>query len=311
MYSACRKQKRNFFQRDYIKQFYPTNFDSFDFLPSVGASGGTIIVWSSQLFTEEPIFQNNFAQSIEFTTLASGDKWVLTIVYEPCTDEGRDQFLQWFQNIDMLDDIDWLIVGDFNLIRYPSNRNKPGGDLNNMMAFNEAISNLRISELPLHGQKYTWSNKLENPLLQLLDWFFTSTSWAIKYPGTFVNTLSRDTSDHVPCLKHIKTNIPRAQCFRFENFWMEHHDFQQVMQQAWTVAAPQTDPAKVIVSKLKNSRKVVREWRKNLPGLANTIANSKQILMLMDTLEESRDLSLQEWNFRQIIQDHLTTLLRQ
>jgi hypothetical protein len=28
--------------------------------------------------------------------------------------------------VDMADDCDWLLVGDFNLVRKPTDRNKPG-----------------------------------------------------------------------------------------------------------------------------------------------------------------------------------------
>jgi hypothetical protein len=59
----------------------------------------------------------------------------------------------------MPDNQSWIIVGDFNLIRRAENRNKPGGDSYMMMAFNEAISKLGIIELPLSGQKFTWTNK--------------------------------------------------------------------------------------------------------------------------------------------------------
>jgi hypothetical protein len=44
----------------------------------------------------------------------------------------------------MPQDTDWLIMGDFNFIRNTSDRNKPGGDINDMLLFNEAISNLGI-----------------------------------------------------------------------------------------------------------------------------------------------------------------------
>lgn len=71
----------------------------------------------------------------------------------------------------MPDDIDWLVLGDFNLIRYPENRIRPGGNINNMFAFNEALSKLRLLEQPLYGQRYTRTNKQERPLLQRLDWF--------------------------------------------------------------------------------------------------------------------------------------------
>jgi hypothetical protein len=33
----------------------------------------------------------------------------------------------------------WMILGDFNLIRAPEDRNRPGGDSNNMMAFSTVI----------------------------------------------------------------------------------------------------------------------------------------------------------------------------
>jgi hypothetical protein len=78
----------------------------------------------------------------------------------------------------MPDNQPWLIVGGFNLIRRPENRNKPGGDNNMMMAFNEAISKLGIIELPLAGQEYTWSNNQQQPLLERLDWFFISQAWS-------------------------------------------------------------------------------------------------------------------------------------
>jgi hypothetical protein len=55
----------------------------------------------------------------------------------------------------MLDDSDWIIVGDFNFIRQPSYRNKPGGHVNEILIFIEAISNLRLIELPMKGRKYT------------------------------------------------------------------------------------------------------------------------------------------------------------
>jgi hypothetical protein len=68
--------------------------------------------------------------------------------------------------------MDWLLVGDFNLIRRPSDRNKPKGNVQEMFRFNEVISNLRLQELLLQGHKFTWTNKQESPLLERLEWFF-------------------------------------------------------------------------------------------------------------------------------------------
>jgi hypothetical protein len=74
----------------------------------------------------------------------------------------------------MTDNMDWLILGDFNFIRKPSNRNKPSGDINGMLFFNEAISNLGATCSKLHYLK-DWTGSSLLPLGQALihpHWFF-------------------------------------------------------------------------------------------------------------------------------------------
>jgi hypothetical protein len=132
-------------------------------------------------------FLNEFSLSVEFICKLNNQTWVLTNVYAPCTSEGKRDFLNWFKNIHMPDNIDWLIVGDFNLLRSPDNRNRPEGDTQEMFLFNAAISSLGLVELPLQGRKFTWSNKQDPPLLERLDWFFTSACWTLSYPTTSVS----------------------------------------------------------------------------------------------------------------------------
>jgi hypothetical protein len=45
----------------YIKNFCPKKLNTFVFLPSVGASGGIIIIWNYSLLNGELHFQNNFS----------------------------------------------------------------------------------------------------------------------------------------------------------------------------------------------------------------------------------------------------------
>jgi hypothetical protein len=66
----------------------------------------------------------------------------MTNIYAPYTPDGKLEFLSWFKNIAMPNEQSWIIKGDFNLIRRPGNKNRPGGDINMMMAFNEAINKL-------------------------------------------------------------------------------------------------------------------------------------------------------------------------
>lgn len=203
------------------------------------------------------------------------------------------------------------MVGDFNLIRKPENRNRPGGDVNEMLLFNEAISALGLIELPLYGKKYTWTNKQSPPLLERLDWFFTSSSWTTFYPDTSVSSLIMPTSDHWPCNITISTAIPKGQTFRFENFWLQHPSFLPTAQQGWLAIPQQTNQAKFITAKFKNLRKVFRTWQKNLSNLKTIIEQVKTIISLLEVIEESRDLTIIEWNFKGILMDKLNQLLDQ
>lgn len=114
---CLQETKRELFDISFIRNLCPLSFDSFQFKPSVGALGGILIIWKGSIFSGVEVFQNEFAISMEFTSKFNNESWILTTVYAPCTPSGKRLFLEWFKNIHVPDHIDWLIVGDFNLIR--------------------------------------------------------------------------------------------------------------------------------------------------------------------------------------------------
>jgi hypothetical protein len=71
------------------------------------------------------------------------------------------------------------------------------------------------------------------------------------------------------------------------------------------------DKAKALSSKFKNLRRVLKAWKNQLPNLSKTIQNCKDFILLLDNLEEHRDLSLEEWNFRLTVSQQLQSLLNQ
>jgi exonuclease III len=55
---CLQETKHDFFDQTYIKNFCPSTFDCFDYVPSEGHSGGIITIWKSSRFSEHIIFQN-------------------------------------------------------------------------------------------------------------------------------------------------------------------------------------------------------------------------------------------------------------
>ena len=205
------------FDHSFIRSFCPKRFDKFVFSPSVGASGGIIVLWNSSVFGGQLIQITSLAITVNFSSTHTNETWTLVTVYGPCRGIERDIFVQWLHDLVIPIHENWLLVGDFNFILSVDNRNRPGADMNDIFIFNEIISHLGLLELPLKGRSFTWSNMQDQPLLEQLDWFFTSCSWTIQYPNTMVHPLAKSTSDHVPCVVNISTTIPKAKNFRFEN----------------------------------------------------------------------------------------------
>lgn len=125
------------------------------------------------------------------------------------------------------------MLGDFNMYRKPEDGNKPGANINDMLQFNDAISSLGIVEIPIHGRRHTWTNKQNPPLLERLDWFFSSQSWTLSYPNSAAHSLIMEVSDHWPCVIEIKTDIPKGKAFRFENWWLSHDSFMPLVSTVW------------------------------------------------------------------------------
>jgi hypothetical protein len=90
-------------------------------------------------------------------------------IYAPCSDPEKHMFVEWFKNLEIDPTSLWLFLGDFNLMRSSENRNIPGGNHNEMMIFNEMISQQALMKIPLKGCQYTWSNMQEETLLEQLD----------------------------------------------------------------------------------------------------------------------------------------------
>jgi hypothetical protein len=104
------------------------------------------------------------------------DKWFVTNVYGPCEVVAKAEFTTWLYNYDASTNDLWMVVGDFNLMRCPENKNRPGGNTNDMLLFNDIIQHLDLVEVPLKGRAFTWSNMQVNCLLEKIDWVFTSSN---------------------------------------------------------------------------------------------------------------------------------------
>lgn len=109
-----------------------------------------------------------------FLSLVPG-KWLLTGewtcfgVYGPAGNASKDDFWVELEDIRQKWNNPWLIMGDFNVVRFPSERLGCRRFSSSMRDFSDFIENSHLLDLPLSGGTYTWSNGSDPPLCLVLN----------------------------------------------------------------------------------------------------------------------------------------------
>ncbi|KAE8783281.1 hypothetical protein D1007_43269 [Hordeum vulgare] len=108
--------------------------------------------------------------------------WEVIIVYDT-TDHGRSaDFLAELKNKVERCTTPIVVAGDFNLIRWASDKSSPNGDRPRMRLFNDCIADLALREIARVGARFTWSNKQADPIRSVLDRVFVSPQWEVMFP---------------------------------------------------------------------------------------------------------------------------------
>lgn len=69
-----------------------------------------------------------------------------------------------------------MIGGDFNIIRFSSEKSGGCPISPDMRAFSDWIRQQQLIDLPLSGAEYTWTSCQEDPVMSRLDCFLISLS---------------------------------------------------------------------------------------------------------------------------------------
>jgi hypothetical protein len=273
----------------------------------VGASGGLFVCWNCNNFLGDVIDTSSYVVTLKFSSLLSLAQFHLT--NGPCDATGKAGFINWLYNFDTSALDGWILLGDFNLIRSLSDKNKPWGCSKEMFLFSDLIQHLDLVDIPFEGRRFTWSNMQDDPLLGKLDWVFTSSSWTISYPATCVKPLSKHISDHVKYVVKMDSHIPRASISRFENYWADFPGFMDLNQEHWHSNSFYANMAKTINGKFKQLRRGLKNWSTNLSQLNKLINNCDWVLAMLDGLEDQRTMKVAEGVFRKLVKVHLQKLL--
>jgi exonuclease III len=159
-----------------IMQCLGPSFDGYVYLPADHTRGGILLAWDTSVIEIAHISFDTYAITGEIKT-KDNNRWWLTTVYGPQSREDKLSFLTELTERRSLCPGPWMVVGDFNMILFASEKNNENLDRFMMARFWRFVQELELKDLYMHGRLFTWSNKRELPTLTRIDHALVSVDW--------------------------------------------------------------------------------------------------------------------------------------
>jgi hypothetical protein len=90
---------------------------------------------------------------------------------------------------------------------------------------------------------------------------------------------------------------------------MDFEGFMEIVNNKWNNAAYKSDSTRQITYKFQDIRYGLKKWSKHISNLNQTINNCSFILSMLDGIEDQRNLSVAEHNFKKILENHTRKLM--
>ncbi|GJS07785.1 RNA-directed DNA polymerase, eukaryota [Tanacetum coccineum] len=265
---------------------------AFDYVhsDSVGNSGGILCVCDPNSFRKRNATVNDYFVMIRGVWCLTGNDLLIIAVYAP--HDCRDKQMLWdyltYEISKWKGEV--VIMGDFNEVRYKSERFGSVFNVQGANVFNSFITNAGLEEVPLGGSAFTWCHKSASKMSKL-DKFLVSENLIYSCPKSNAITLERYLSDPRPILLREAFFYYGPTPFRYFHYWNEMEGFNKVVEDAWREGpCDKTNAMLNMMMKLKFLKAKIRKRNKsNMLSVKNVKAKYKEELEALEAIIDRGD----------------------
>lgn len=264
-----------------------------------GSKGGLIITWKRSFQLLNSWTTRNSCSALLKQT-SSGGILLITNVYGPSSDDIKPEFIQEVRSLASMVRHPWILGGDFNLVRWLTDRSGMRSCFNLMAQFNDAIRDLELIDVPLSNRRYTWSSKRPVPTHSKLDRLFITPEISLHFPKISLQALEVLVSDHVPLLMNCSSGSSKRKPFKLELFWLANPKAREIIGSTWREENITMGHG---VQRFQENTKLMHErlrsWHcQNFTQLESQLQCCRETIMFFDHIEEERQLQEYEFRFR-------------
>ncbi|XP_039165306.1 uncharacterized protein LOC120291688 [Eucalyptus grandis] len=189
-----------------------------------------------------------------------------------------------------LRDTPWLVLGDFNAIKDPSDR--VGGSEDWLPCFNEfgqCLEQAELEDLRFVGFRYTWTTSSGHTRkARKIDGVLVNAKWSLDLSYSEASFLPPGISDHSPMVVKILNPTHTRKPFKFFDFWMKHPEFKEIVSQVWNEPG-NGFPMYKLVSKLKALKCRLKQL--NRDSFSNISARTLDARKMMEATQAELQLN--------------------
>ncbi|GJR74610.1 RNA-directed DNA polymerase, eukaryota, reverse transcriptase zinc-binding domain protein [Tanacetum coccineum] len=244
-------------------------------------SGGLLSIWEPSIFIKANIF------SMENLLIVEGE-WVFKKMkcYSPQEERKKKDLWNFIRNFISDQPGHYFVFGDFNVVRFSSER--IGSLFNHRSAFdfNEFIKDYRFWDVPLGGHAFTRISG-NGEKLSRLDRFLLSEDVTNIVPNLMAVSLDRLISDHRPIIL-MQSNVDFGLTpFNFYNSWLSFLDFDGMVTKVWNQSHGISGPNAMLVFKDKRHLKSnIKLWARKF----NASKSEEKVQLSSKIVDIKRDL---------------------
>lgn len=123
---------------------FPARLIHFEAKEAIGASRGILTAWDDSVCTLHSVSNHPYTLTTNFSLTRDGTAFMVTNVYTPTTHVDKACFLTELKEI--LEP--WVVLGHFNLLRDPSDKNNESFNSLEADMFNDVVNALEWIEIP-------------------------------------------------------------------------------------------------------------------------------------------------------------------
>ncbi|GJU35246.1 RNA-directed DNA polymerase, eukaryota [Tanacetum coccineum] len=255
---------------------------------AVGSSGGILCIWDPHSFCKSNVTVSDYFVISRGQWRLTGQKMMIIAVYAPQDSREKQSLWDYLQQEIGKWKGEVIIMGDFNEVRFKSDRFGSIFNSHGAHRFNSFISQSGLVEVTLGGSHFTWCHKSATKMSKL-DRFLVSESVLSVCPNINAITLERYLSDHRPILLRENHYDYGPTPFRFFHHWLEMDGFSKLVEDTWKGSPWVGHNAMTkLMGKLRFLKKHIREWNKSsMMCRKNIKAQLKKELEAVDLIIDS------------------------